>query len=480
MKSFSLFIFIFVAAHFSWAQTANFSLPIKNSKNYDYAVLGKTTEGILLYKYNKYESLVECYDVSMNLKWSKNAEMDSKTNTIEHISVHNNKLYTFFSYKRDGNVILAAQRFSAGLNSEGKNVSLDSFLTERSAGDVDWFVKHSEDKRFYMAYYVKQETINSTAIQTILLDDKLKIISRKTITVAEPKKNMADELLDNNGNFYFFVANQDRSGFGSKAIFTKPRFYTLKKNEAISAVHFLSNDTKRFNSVFAKIDNINRCFILAGIAKEKSSEKNIPGFNVSKWLLDKDSLAVNQLETFTNEMVKEMTLTPETEIGNFEIEDIILRFDGGMVLVAENTYITQQTVEIPNYYSPAFPTVRTYTYFHKDDIFIQSFDASGLAEWHQLLHKKQTTENDGSAYSSFGIVKGKNSIKLFYNESIEEQSNLASYSIKQNGATIRNSIYGSHQKNLFLIPKKASQVSLYEAIIPSENRGYLQFMKIDF
>ena len=341
-------------------------------------------------------------------------------------------------------------------------------------------MKHSEDKRYYIAYYVKKGGDNSITLQTILLDDKLKILSRKSLTISEPKKNMVDELLDNNGNFYFFLADQERNNASPKAIYTLPRFYAMKKNGSISDVHFLSDKSKRFNSVIIKIDNINKCLVLAGIAKEKKSEQDVPGFDISKWMLDKDSLSVNQLETFNPEMIKEMTLTPESEIGNFEIADIVLRFDGGMILIAENSYITTQTVEIPNYYSPAFPTIRTYTYLHKDDILVQSFDATGVAEWHQLIHKKQTSENDGGFYSSFGLVKGKNSIRIFYNESIEEQSNLASYSIKQNGTTTRNSIYGSHQKNLFLSPKKASQVSLYEAIIPSENRGYLQFMKIDF
>ena len=208
MKQFSILITIFFVAHFAFGQTANFSLPIKNNKNYDYAVLGKTTEGIMLYKYNKYESMVECYDVSMNLKWSKNAEMDSKTNTIEHISVHNNKLYTFFSYQRDGNVILAAQKFSAKLESEGKNVSLDSFPSQRNEGDLDWFVKHSEDKRYYIAYYVKKGGDNSITLQTILLDDKLKILSRKSLTISEPKKNMVDELLSTCAVFY----KQDSAG----------------------------------------------------------------------------------------------------------------------------------------------------------------------------------------------------------------------------------------------------------------------------
>ncbi len=480
MKKNLVFIFLFfVVAKNIFAQTANYSLPQKNSKRYDYAVLGKTTEGIIIYKYTKYESIIECYDVAMNLKWTRNAEMETKNNTIEHISVHNNQLCIFFSYKRNGFVILSAQLFSPKLEPIGINVAVDSIASDKAV-DLDWYVKHSEDKRYYMAYYVKAASTTQTTLQTILLNDKLRIVKKKSVDIPETKKEMVDELMDNEGNFYFFVADQERVNGNPKVVFAHPRFYSLKKNEAISEVHNLCNATRKFNSLNAKIDNINRAFLIAGIAKDKLSTKETPGFHVSKWLLDRDSLAVCQLETFTDNMVKEMMLVPETDVSNYEITDMVVRFDGGLILIAENTYNTTQTVEIPNYYSPAFPTIRTYTYLHKDDLFVQAFNTNGEAQWHQLIRKKQTSENDAGFYSSYGLLKGKNSIRLVYNETIEEQADLVSHTIKANGSITRNSIYGSRQKNLFLAPKKASQVSLYEVLIPSENRGYLQFMKIDF
>ena len=477
MKKIFSIHFILLLVQISFAQTANFSLPEKNNKNYDYAVLGKTTEGIMLYKFNKIENIIQCYDAAMNLKWFKDAQMDNKS-TLEHISVHNNKLLVFFSFHRNKSTLMAAQKFSAKMEPEGNYTLVDSIADENFSGE--WYVKHSEDKMFYMAYYVKNSKENETTLQTILLNDNLKIERKKAVIISESKSEMYDELMDNNGNFYFFVCNQERVEGSPKVISANPRFYSLKKNENISGAHYFTVSTKKFNSLIPKIDNISNSFYLVGIAKEKKSDSQIPGFQVSKWLLEKDSLAVDQLETYTTDIQKEMKLLPETDINNFEITDVILKFDGGMILVAENTYSTTQTVEIPNYYSPSFPTIRTYTYIHKDDLFLQSFDNNGEAEWHQIIRKKQTSENDGGYYSSYGLLKGKNSIQILFNEAIEEQSNLTAYSIKPNGIVKRNSIYGSRQKNVFLAPHRASQVSLYEEIIPSQNRGYFQMMKIDF
>jgi hypothetical protein len=175
-----------------------------------------------------------------------------------------------------------------------------------------------------------------------------------------------------------------------------------------------------------------------------------------------------------------MNLSAEMDINNYELTDIVLRFDGGMILIAENGYITQQTVEVPNYYSPSFPTVKTYTYNHKDDILIQSRDAKAKVDWSKIVRKKQSGEADNSLYSGYSLLKGKSKIQIIYNESITEQTGLLVHSFNADGGLNRTNINSSKQKNLMLMPNRATQVSLYELIIPSQFRGYLQFIKIDF
>jgi hypothetical protein len=462
------------------AQTFHYSLPEKISgKNYEYAVLGKTTEGILIYKFNKYENVLECYDMAMNKKWVRTAEMWSKNKTIQHISISNNNIYVFFSFKLVNSFIVAAQKFTPRLEPIGRYVTLDSVYYENTVKEFDWYVKHSEDKNFYMAYYVVKDNNESTIVQSTIVNNDLKIIDKKNIIIPQPKKNLYNELIDNNGTVYFFsCATEKAKANNDKGFLVDPTMYVLPIHQPLSSAKNLCKTDKYFNSIITKIDNINGTFISAAVAKENT--KSSPGFFTSTYSLQGDSIIKTTFEPFTNDMIKEMMMAPEAEIDGFEITDVVVRFDGGLLLFAENHYITQQVIEIPNYYSPAFPTVRTYTYSHFDDVIAQSYNYNGTIEWNKVIRKKQMSENDDGLFSSYGLLKGKNSVQLMYNESIDEQANLLTVTLKANGTLARSSINNSKQKNLLLMPKKASQVSLYEMILPSEYRGYLQFMKIDF
>jgi len=479
-KHFVFLILTVVFAFSAKAQTINYSLPEKNtSKNFDFAVLGKTTEGIIIYKFNKNENIIQCYDNAMNLKWFKEAQLSNKNSNIQHISVHNNKIYVFFSFKKGDATIIGAQKFSPKLEPEGRMKMIDSVSKDIINDSDDWYVKHSEDKTKYIVYYVTKDSKEGTEVQSILVNDRFKVIKRSHSILPELKENLSDELMDNDGNLYFFVAEQEHSDLIYKTIFTNPRYYKLSSTGILSDVKLLSNGKCRLNSLITKVDNINKAILLVGIAKQKGNNTT-PGFLVSKWNFKKDSSELQKFEPYSDDVIKDMMYSPESDYNNFEIKDLVVKFDGGFVAITENVYATQQTIEVPNYYSPSFPSVRTYTYTHKDDLSIQSFDAAGNVQWHKLIRKKQNSESEDAPFSSYGLLKGKSSIQLIFNESISEQSNLFLQTLTAEGNINRGGINCSRQKNLMLMPEKASQVSLYEIIIPSQFRGYTQFVKIDF
>ncbi len=178
--------------------------------------------------------------------------------------------------------------------------------------------------------------------------------------------------------------------------------------------------------------------------------------------------------------MKKVLTAEDVSINNFQLSDLVLQFDGGVVLLAENSFSATQTVEVPNYYSPTFPSTHVYTYYHFDDVMALSLDASGNKKWDNMLRKKQTSEGDGGRFSSYCLLKGRDALSIIFNEDISDQSNLLHYKLTADGESERNSFYGSRQKNIFLSPRYAKQVSLYEMVIPSEYRGFLQFVKIDF
>jgi len=461
------------------AQTVNYSLPEKIShKNYDYAILGKTTEGILIYKYNKFENIIVSYDESMSKKWERQAQLGNKGSAIQHISIHKNNLIVFFSYDKGNSTVVGGQFFTNKMEPKTKFVKFDSIYHEKWTTAIDWYVMHDEARNWYYMYYISSSNDQQTVIHGLLIDEFLKIRKVDDLVIPVAYGNIIDELIDNKGNVWFLTGKPtDYSNSGSKT-WSAITVYQYP-NGATAILKGVLLSTNSFNSLVAKINNVGNELVLAGLYSEKNS-MDLTGYGLVKYNLANDSILVNRFEPFNEKQIKDLRMSMDVDINNFQITDLVLRFDGGVLMCFENSYSTVQTVEVPNYYSPSFPSIKTYTYLHYDDLFLTSLTNEGNLAWYNVLHKKQVSENDEGYYSSYGLIKGKDKIALIYNEEISDQTNLLAYLIKENGTITRGSVCNSKQKNVFLSPRKARQVSLYEMVIPSEYRGYLQFVKIDY
>lgn len=80
------------------------------------------------------------------------------------------------------------------------------------------------------------------------------------------------------------------------------------------------------------------------------------------------------------------------EMANFDLSDIVLKDDGGVIQVAERYYVTSSTTTDANGVSHT-----TYTY-HFDELIVISITPEGIIEWARKIPKRQSA---GSPYSSF-------------------------------------------------------------------------------
>jgi hypothetical protein len=104
----------------------------------------------------------------------------------------------------------------------------------------------------------------------------------------------------------------------------------------------------------------------------------------------------------------------------------------------------------------------------------------GAVEWNAVMRKKQASEDDNGAFSSFFIANQKDRLRLIYLDDISSSSDLNEYVLQSNGKSERKTLINQEVSDVMLLPKSGKQVSPDAVVIPSYKSGVLKLIKINY
>jgi hypothetical protein len=117
------------------------------------------------------------------------------------------------------------------------------------------------------------------------------------------------------------------------------------------------------------------------------------------------------------------------ELYNYSLDDLILRSDGGAVLVAEQYFVEQETYRdyypggfypYGGFYSPfyynRYNNYQTDYYYNYNDIIVVNIRPTGEIEWAARIPKFQETRNDGGYYSSYAMSTVRDRFYFLFND----------------------------------------------------------------
>ena len=117
------------------------------------------------------------------------------------------------------------------------------------------------------------------------------------------------------------------------------------------------------------------------------------------------------------------------ELYDYSLDELVLRSDGGAVLVAEQYFVEQDYNNYSNYglypyYSPFYDPFysnrynqrQTDYYYHYNDIIVVNISPSGEIEWSARIPKRQETRNDGGYYSSYAMATTREGFFFLFND----------------------------------------------------------------
>ncbi len=462
----------------------------------------------------KYGLVLEHFDTEMNRTKTASLELKqsetSKYGQFLRSMYLNDRLYLFSAYgdKWAGHNSLYVQEVDkSSLQFKGKAKKVASLNLEgvkrRNSGGFNFDL--SEDSSKVLIYYLMPfEKKGKEKIGFKVLGADFNELWEKEVELP-----YADELFEINN---YQVSNQGDVYVLAKLMKEKKDRDKKKVNYSHKILAYSSVDKnekeftvevgERFLQEMRIIINTDNDIICAGFYSE-TYNSGIKGSFFLKIDGDTKQILTENFKEFSfdfitqNMRVKDKLKAKKKEakgknigLAEYDIRDIILREDGGAVLVAEQFFITQST------YTDANGNTRTTYYYHYNDIIVVNINAEGQIEWTEKIAKRQTTGNDGGFYSSYALsvtndklyfIFNDNGRNLLYNGTgkVEgykrgKDAVVTMVDIDSDGRQNREALYITVDVKVYTRPKVCEQISDKEMIIFGQRKKIRRFGKITF
>ena len=210
---------------------------------------------------------------------------------------------------------------------------------------------------------------------------------------------------------------------------------------------------------------------------------------------------------------------PGPELYQYALDELILRSDGGAVLVAEQFYVEQRYDNNNPYYSPygygyglygyrsrfynpyynpyGYGNYRDNTYYYNyNDIIIVNIKPTGEIEWTARIPKQQITSNDGGYFSSYAMSIVRDKFYFVFNDNpknfASDKKNNKWYSytgrnsiitlaeVSKNGEVDIYPVFGEQAASITTRPKICKQIGRNEMLIYGERGRKFRFGSLSF
>ncbi|MGD1844030.1 MAG: hypothetical protein ACFB10_01390 [Salibacteraceae bacterium] len=186
--------------------------------------------------------------------------------------------------------------------------------------------------------------------------------------------------------------------------------------------------------------------------------------------------------------VKKEARGRDVELYEYDLDDIVLRDDGGAILIGEQYYVQVVTRTSTN----ANGQMRTTTdyYYHFKDLIVVNISPEGNIDWNIRIPKIQVTRNDGGYRSSYHLKVVNNKIYfLFYDDDDNFEldpdekpqrggfESIALVELEQSGEYVKYKFIPKEDIQVSMVPKQFSYLNEQEVLLYGSSRMGLSFSR---
>jgi hypothetical protein len=453
---------------FSQDITVSDPVPFRSDDTYDF--IGKIKNQYLIFHNKGTEFEVKAFDKDLYATWDKEIELEKRRSTILGIVPSKDDFSVIYTYRKKRRLNLVLSRFSPTANlldtatiKVYSNVLTPSFKIIRS-----------EDKTKLLIYYTKEQK----KLEVLVYDlETMKVLWERKIQPSDMAyyEKYEQFVLSTDGELFIILQKENRK------LQREKHHYEIHQVTADNRYHFFSIPMQSHLTydILFSFDNKNKRLVAAGLYSEKNRGRangyffmNIPSNNPGNHALI--------FEAFDKQVVDKLLgkkADVEKGIADLDVQEIVHRLDGGILMILERNRILERGGIGPG---GANFNNRSIIDYYFDDVIVFSIHPDGKTHWKNVLHKKQYSQGDFAAYSSYFLLKTSASLRFIFNDEIKSENTVSEYVVKGSGEFERNSILSTDDQRIQLRFSEALQVGVSEFVVPSISRSKMKLIRVTF
>ena len=412
------------------------------------------------------------YSAALKKEWTKTVMEQNGNKNIDLLTVIGDHIMVFVSEFFPKERIIKTYYYSFDLNGEEvASEALLSIFPNQKEQKVELQYVLSPDKRRLVCYKNLENRREAEEVLYYLFDTSGELVSNGEINLRYPDNRfrLRSLRISNQGNIFilgkFYLSNRVVDSDDFSYIVYRHDTRTLEGQE----IKVQLGD--RFISDLAfRLDRDENIYV-AGFYSNRGTDQ------IAGTLLQKISpygeLVQNATQAFDPNFLSNYLSSGQIERGrelrNFVMDPmngIILRSDGGVLLIAEQFYVTYRTYQDMRGVWVDRPI------FHYDDVILTSVSPDGSIEWHAIVDKQQ--QSDIQATLSYFNAVGGDGAYIFYEYKPRRMDFNVYYNLisMQGDVSVRKSLFRDYRYGNEFYPRYCEQINNQEAImVYMQNRG---------
>jgi hypothetical protein len=504
-RLFSILLFLLAPATMLGQKIVYSEPEREDNRRTNFEIIGKVGANILVFKGNRSDNAISVYNNDMKLvERVKLGYMDDRWINVDFIP-YVNHTWMIYQFQRKGVVYCMGVKLDGNAKQLTDPIELDTTRIGWAANNKIYTTVFSDDKQKIMVFKVNNRNPKVFLFTTMLFDVDMKLQQKHRLNIDMEERNdyFTDFLLDNDGDLVF--GKYIRKG-GSDYITNLQLILKKAASENFSIFDMKTGD-RVLDEIKIKVDNTNKRYLFTAFYY-KQRRGNVEGLYTVVWDKVGDKIQREGTLAFNDEL-RRQAKGPDANLrlafNDYFISDIIIRKDGGYLLIGESMYTTTRGGSFNRwdylgwnspwntpmdyyywspYYSPwRYPWNRwggsQASRYHAENILILSFDSQETLQWTNVITKSQF-DDESDALVSYELMNTGGQLHFLFNLYERRTLLLNDHSIGPDGKVTRHPTLKNLERGVEFMPRYGKQISSHSTVVPCLYRNYLTFAKIDF
>ncbi len=446
----------------------------------EYAVVGMAGGYTYAYESSPGNAMLYAYDDSMNKVATVLLDFfPDKIYQVRFIP-YPDKIIVLYQALESNKVVQYAALLDERGRLKGKPLELGETKTSIFGATKTYFSSAVSENKKNILIYSAYDKGDEIEFDGKWLDDKLAITKRSHASFSTDNKVEHGELnLGNDGVVYMAAYNT----VGTQNYADRYWITTLKPGATSFEGKELPLEDKYAASGYMKVDNVNNRVYFGGFYSDKKNG-SYNGLIYAAYDISGGAFVSKKMIPFDEPLLSAAGARHRNHaFDNYEVKQLIVKNDGGFVMVAEIHFVTTRSNYTPgmgyySYYSPYMTNV--VHEYHYDDIMALSYNKDGVRDWSSFIPKQQYSQEDGGVFSSYALLNTGGTLAFLFNDFNVAHSRIQLAAVAPDGKTDIHSFTAEGNDYPDWLPKSGKQVAGRVLIVPCFHKKQICFAKVVF